>query len=67
MNSLQYTKGDTNSRIVAGGMANSMEAYRQLIFKGKNATVTSLMDRRVRIMQPDKAKTIEEGEMRITN
>ena len=37
LNLLQYTKGDSHSRVVAGGMENSLDVYRQLITKGKMA------------------------------
>ena len=43
-----------------------MESYRQVVVKGKNATVTSLIDQRFRIMQPEKAKTVEEVEAKLT-
>ena len=63
---LQFTKGDSHSRVVAGGMDGSFESYRQLTVKGRNSTVTSLMDQRMKIMQPEKASKVEDVEMRIT-
>ena len=63
---LQFTKGDSHSRVVAGGMDGSFESYRLLIVKGRNSTVTSLMDQRMKIMQPEKASKVEDVEMRIT-
>ena len=66
LNLLQFTKGDTHSRTVAAGMDAAMETYRLMVLKGKNSTVTSLMDQRMRIMQPDKAKTMDEVDMKVT-
>ena len=56
INLLQYTKGDSHSRIVADGRSQALESYRQVVVKGKNATVTSLIDQRFRIMQPEKSQ-----------
>ena len=63
LNLLQFTKGESHSRVVAGGMTGSMETYRQLVLRGRNATVTSLMDQRMKGIQLEKAKTIDEVEM----
>ena len=65
LNLLQFTKGDSHSRIVAGGMDDALDTYRQLIERGKNQTVLSMMEQRTKIMQPDKATKLEDVESKL--
>ena len=66
LNLLQFTKGDSHSRAVAIGASGAFEIYRQLVFRGRNSTVTSQMDQRMKVMQPEKARIVEEVEMKVT-
>ena len=65
LNLLTYTKGDANAKVSSGGIKEAMENYRYIHFKGKNATITSLMDRRLRVMHPQEANGLEDIELKM--
>ena len=46
-------------------MKGSWEAYRFIVNKGKNRTITSIMQKRMRVMNPEQAKTQEEVEAKV--
>ena len=62
---LQYTKGDARAKVTGCGMRGSWEAYRFIVNKGKNRTMTSIMQKRIRVMNPEQAKTVEEVEGKV--
>ena len=62
---LQYTKGDARAKVTGNGMKGSWEAYRFIVNKGKNRTMTSIMQKRMRVMNPEQAKSNEEVEAKV--
>ena len=62
---LKYTKGDARAKVTGNGMRGSCEAYRFIVNKGKNRTITSMMQKRMRVMNPERAKTLEEVEGKV--
>lgn len=66
LNLLQFIEGESHSRVVAGRIDQSLESYRQLVVKARNALVTILMDQRMRTMQFEKANILEEVDMRLS-
>ena len=62
LNLLNYTKGESHSRVIAGGTKDAMETYRYINHKGKNSNIISLMEKRTKVMNPDQASRIEEVE-----
>ena len=62
---IQYTKGDAKTKVTTGGMGASMDSYRHIAHKGKNATIQAQMHRRIKVMNPDAAKNISEVEAKI--
>ena len=55
---LQNTKGDARVKVTSGGMKGSMESFR-------NTTMTSIMHRRMRVMNPEVAKNAEDVEKKL--
>ena len=62
---MQFTKGDAKTKIISLGIHGVFEAYRYITSKGKNATVVSQMNRRMKVMNPEAAKSIKEVEGKI--
>ena len=62
---LQYTKGDARAKVTRGGMKGSWEAYRFIVNKGMDRTVTSIMQKRMRVMNPEQAKNSNEVEAKV--
>ena len=54
---LQYTKGDAKIKVTTGGMAAAMDTYRHIAYKGKNDSIQAQMHRRIKVMNPESAKT----------
>ena len=53
---LQYTIGDARVKVMSGGVKGALESYRYIVHKGRNTTMTSIMHRRMRVMNPEVAK-----------
>ena len=66
LNLLAYTRDDLSDKVVAGGQREVFETYRMLHWKGKNANMAALMDKRMSVMNPDAAKTAEYIEAKMT-
>ena len=66
LNMLTYTKGDAHAKVVSGGQGNIMETYRYVVHKGKNATIRVVMEKRVKVMNPEPAKDMTEIEAKMT-
>ena len=62
---LQYTKGEAKSKVTSCGMAGAWESYRYIVNRGKNITMTAVMQKRMRVMNPDAAKTPEDVETKL--
>ena len=62
---LQYTKVDARVKVTSGGMKGAMEPYRNIVHKGRNTTMTSIVHFRMRVMNPDVAKIAENVEERL--
>ena len=62
---LQYTKGDARVKVTSGGMKGAMESFRYIVHKGRNTTMTSIMHRRMKVMNPEVAKNAEDVEKKI--
>ena len=63
---LSYTKGEAHSKLICGGIAGVLDTYRGIAYKGKNAPLTTLMQKRMRVMSPSAAKDITEVEAKLT-
>ena len=50
---MQFMKGDAKTKVISSGIPGVFEAYRYITSKGKNATVVSQMNRRMKVMNPD--------------
>ena len=62
---LQYTKGDARVKVTSGGMKGAMESFRYIVHQGRNTTMTSIMQRRMRVMNPEVAKNAEDVEKKL--
>ena len=54
---LQFTKRDAKAKVTSSGMKGAWEAYRYIVNKGKNITMTAIMSKRMKVMNPDPAKS----------
>ena len=64
---IQYTKGDAKVKVTTGGIKSSFDSYRHISHKGKNATIQAQMHRRIKVMNPDAAKSVAEVEAKMNN
>ena len=62
---MQFTKGDAKTKVISPGIHGVFEANRYITSKGKNATVVSQMNRRMKVMNPEAAKNIKEVEGKV--
>ena len=63
---LQLTKGNAHARVASNGTHGVFEAYRHINQRGKNATISSLIERRMKVMKPEAAKTLDDVESKLT-
>ena len=63
--SFQYTKGDAKAKVTTGGINAALDSYRHISYKGKHAMVQAQMQRRVRVMNPELAKNINDIEAKM--
>ena len=59
---IQYTTGSTQGKVIGGGTEEIFETYRYVVWKGRNATVQTMMDKRTSVMNPVAATTLAEVE-----
>ena len=52
-------------KVTSGGMKGAMESFRYIVHKGRNTTMTSIMHRRMRVMNPEVAKNAEDVEKKL--
>ena len=52
-------------KVTSGGMKGAMESYQHIVHKGRNTTMTSVMHRRIRVMNPEVAKNAEDVEKKL--
>lgn len=63
---LQYTEGEAYAKVISGGTKEVIETYRHITYKGKNATIVTRMEKRMRVMNPDPAKDVKDVESKVT-
>ena len=66
LNLIQYTTGDAYAKVMGSGSSQSLDCYRHIIYKGKNATIINMMEKRMRVMNPQKASTMADIESMMT-
>ena len=49
-------------KVTSGGMKGAMESFRYIVHKGRNTTMTSIMHRKMKVMNPEVAKNAEDVE-----
>ena len=52
-------------KATSGGMKGAMESFRYIIHKGRNTTITSIMHRRMRVMNTEVAKNADDVEKQV--
>ena len=65
LNLLQYTDGEAHAKVTNGGVRDALEMYRHIVHKGKNATIITKMEKRMKVMSPEPAKDATEIEDKI--
>ena len=50
---------------MSGGMQGALESYQYIVHKGRNTTMTSIMHRRMRVMNPEVANKAEDVEKKL--
>ena len=66
LNLIQYTSGDAYSKVMGCGTSQAMDCYRHIVYKGRNATIINMMEKRMKVMNPEQASTVGEIEAKMT-
>ena len=62
---LQFTKGEAKAKVTSCGMKGAWESYRYIVNRGKNITMTAVMQKRMKVMNPEPAKRPEDVESKL--
>ena len=52
-------------KVTSGGVQGAMESFRYIVHEGRDTTMTSIMHRRMKVMNPEMAKNAEDVEKKI--
>ena len=61
----KYIRRRQSVKVTSGGMKGAIESFRYIVHEGRNTTMTSIMHRRMRVMNPEVAENAEDAEKKL--